>query len=115
LIERHGVEAVQRITKAHIEELVADLLAGGTKTGKGRIRRPWGAIAVNKFHADRCDGAQRQGFVARNAAEHVDPVAVSHRTVDTYTEAEVLTLIKGDRGRPAGAGVGTGAVWSPAR
>jgi hypothetical protein len=97
LIERHGDEPVQRLTKAHIDELVADLLAGGTKTGKGRTRRPWGAIAVNKFTqtvgmvlAD----AQRQGLVARNAAEHADPVAVGHGSVDTYTVAEVLALLK---------------------
>lgn len=103
LIERHGDDPVQRLTKAHVDELVADLLAGGTKTSKGRTRRPWGAIAVNKFSqtvsmvlAD----AQRQGLVARNAAEHVDPVAVSHHSVDTYTEGEVQTLLKsiaGDR------------------
>jgi phytoene/squalene synthetase len=49
LIERHGDEPVQRLTKAHIDELVADLRAGGTKTAKGRTRRPWGAIAVKKF------------------------------------------------------------------
>jgi Arm DNA-binding domain len=41
LIERHGDEPVQRLTKAHVDELVADLLAGGTTTGKGRTRRPW--------------------------------------------------------------------------
>jgi len=103
LIERYGDEPVQRLTKAHIDELVADLLAGGTKTGKGRTRRPWGGVAVNKFTqtvtmvlAD----AQRQGIVARNVAEHVDPVAVGHRSVDTYTEAEVQTLLAsaaGDR------------------
>lgn len=97
LIERHGDEPVQRLTKAHIDELVADLLAGGTTTGKGQTRRPWGAIAVNKFTqtvAMVLADAQRQGLVARNAAEHVDPVAVSHRSVDTYTEGEVQTLLK---------------------
>ena len=53
----------------------------------GRRRGP-----VNKFTqtvsmvlAD----AQRQGICRRNVAEHVDPVAVGHRSVDTYTEAEV--------------------------
>jgi hypothetical protein len=43
--------------------------------------------------------AQRQGLVARNAAEHVDPVAVSHRSVDTYTETEpsagVIAILAG--------------------
>ncbi len=96
LIERHGGEPVQRLTKAHVDSLVADLLAGGTQTGKGRTRRPWGAIAVNKFTqtvsmvlAD----AQRQGLVSRNVAEHVDAVAVGYRSVDTYTENEVRTLL----------------------
>jgi integrase len=37
--------------------------------------------------------AQRQGLVERNVAEHVDPVAVGHRSVDTYTEAEVKMLL----------------------
>ena len=49
LLGRHGDDEVQKLTKAHIDQLVQDLLAGGTKTAKGRTRRPWGAIAVNKF------------------------------------------------------------------
>lgn len=96
LIERHGDEHVQRLTKAHIDGLVSDLLVGGTRTGKGRTRRPWGAIAVNKFTqtvAMVLTYAQRQGLVKRNVAEHVDPVAVGHRSVDTYTEAEVKMLL----------------------
>jgi len=46
------------------------------------------------------EDAQRHGAVARNVAAHVDLVAVSHRAVDTYTEAEVQTLLRsaaGDR------------------
>jgi integrase len=95
LRERHGSLALQRLTKAHIDTLVSDLRAGGTKTAKGRKRRPWSAVAVNKFTqavsmvlAD----AQRQGRVSRNAAEHVDRVAVEHQVVDTYSEAEVRAL-----------------------
>src|SRR5271170_337391 len=95
LRERHGGLALQRLTKAHIDALVSDLLAGGTKTAKGRNRRPWSAVAVNKFTqavsmvlAD----AQRQGRVPRNVAEHVDRVAVEHQAVDTYSEAEVRAL-----------------------
>jgi integrase len=96
LCERHGDLPVQRLTKAHVDELVTDLLAGGTKTGKGHTRRPWGATAVNKFVQSTAmvlADAQRQGLVARNVAEHVDPVAVSHRTVGTFSEAEVQTLL----------------------
>ena len=96
LIERHGDMPVQRLTKAHIDALVADLLAGGTKTGKERTRRAWGAVAVNKFTqtvAMVLADAQRQALVHGNVAEHVDPVAVRHRIVDTYTEEEVQALL----------------------
>ena len=103
LVERHGDEPVQRLTKGHIDALVADLLAGGMRTAAGRTRRPWGPIAVNKsIQTIRMvlEDAQRHGAVARNVAAHVDLVAVSHRAVDTYTEAEVQTLLRsaaGDR------------------
>lgn len=96
LRERHGALAVQRLTKAHIDALVTDLLAGSTKTGKGRTRRPWSAVAVNKTVqaiAMVLADAQRQGRVSRNVAEHVDRVAVEHNAVDTYTESEVGVLL----------------------
>jgi integrase len=44
--------------------------------------------------------AHQQGLVTRNVAEHVAQVAVRHKHVDTYTEAEVqqiLAAIDGDR------------------
>jgi integrase len=97
LIERHGDEPLQRLTKTDVDELVADLLAGGTRTGKGRLRRPWGAVAVNKVVqtvAMVLTDAQRQGLVARNVAEHVDSVALGHREVTTYTGAEVDALLR---------------------
>ncbi|WP_406817392.1 tyrosine-type recombinase/integrase [Mycobacterium sp. M23085] len=96
LRERHGDMAVQRLNRRHIDDLVADLLAGGTKTAKGRTRRPWGADAVNKVIATIAqvlDDAQRQGLVARNVAEHVDRVNRPHKVVETYTEAEVQKLL----------------------
>lgn len=92
LRERHGGLAVQRLTKAHIDALVKDLLAGGTKTGKGRTRRPWSAVAVNKTVqaiAMVLADAQRQGRVPRNVAG----VAVEHNAVDTYSEPEVGVLL----------------------
>jgi integrase len=96
LRERHGDMPVQRLTKAHIDELVADLLSGGTKTAKGRTRKPWGAVAVNKVTQSISmvlTDAQRQGLVVRNVAEHVDRIEVAHGDVDTYTEAEVQQLL----------------------
>jgi integrase len=52
----------------HIDELVADLVSGGTKTAKGRTRRPWGADAESKVAqtiAMLLADAERQGLVAR--------------------------------------------------
>jgi len=96
LRERHGGLPVQQLTKAHIDELVTDLLSGGTKTAKGRTRKPWGAVAVNKVTQSISmvlADAQRQGLVARNVAEHVDRIEVAHGDVDTYTEKEVQQLL----------------------
>jgi integrase len=96
LRERHGQLPVQQLTKYHVDELVAALVAGGTTTAKGRIRRPWGPDAVNKVVqsiAMVLTDAQQQGLIVRNVAEHVDPVPRRHRDVDTYTEAEVQQLL----------------------
>jgi hypothetical protein len=71
LRERHGTLPVQRLAKAHIDQLVADLVTGGTKTAKGRTRRPWPAIAVNKMIStvDRVlDDALEQKIVTGNPA-----------------------------------------------
>jgi integrase len=48
LRQRHGSMSLQRLTKAHIDKLVSDLLAGGTQAERVRLRRPWSAVAVNK-------------------------------------------------------------------
>jgi integrase len=96
LRERHGDLLVQKLTKAHVDALVSDLVAGGTVTAKGRVRRPWSAVAVNKVVASVGQvlaDAQRQGLVSRNVAEHVDRVAATHTPLDTYTETEVGTLL----------------------
>ena len=96
LRERHGDMPVQRLTKADIDALVSDLVAGGTKTAKGRVRSPWGAVAVNKVTQSismLLADAHRQGLVARNVAEHVDRIASPHKGIDTYTEDEVRQLL----------------------
>jgi integrase len=96
LRERYGDLAVQRLTKANLDTLVGELVAGGTNTAKGRSRRPWSAVSVNKAvdtWAMVLADAQQQGLVARNIAEHVTHVAARHKPVDTYTEAEVTALL----------------------
>lgn len=96
LRERHGNLPLQRLTKAHVDALVMDMLAGGTKTAKGFTRGKWSAAAVNKMVAAIAQAladAQRQGLVSRNAAEFVDHVPEPYKTVDTYTEDEVRALL----------------------
>ena len=101
LRERHGDMPVQRLTKGQIDSLVSDLKNGGTKTAKGRTRRPWAAVSVNKITqtvAMVLADAVQQGLIQRNVAEHVDMVQDSRaekkkrRQVDTYTDQEVEIL-----------------------
>jgi integrase len=96
LRESHGDMPVQRLTKAQLDTLVAELVAGGTKTAKGRTRRPWAAVSVNKAidtWAMVLADAHQQGLVTRNVAEHVSHVAARHKQVDTYTEGDVAALL----------------------
>jgi hypothetical protein len=75
---------VQRLTKAHIDVLVTELIAGGTTTAKGRKRRPWSADSVNKVivSIERVlADAKGQGLVTRNAAVLVNRVAKPHTQV----------------------------------
>ncbi|MGV9714465.1 tyrosine-type recombinase/integrase [Rhodococcus pyridinivorans] len=96
LRERHGGKAVQSLTKRHIDDLVKDLLAGGTLTAKGRKRKPWSAAAVNKVIAtvqQVLADAVGQGLIPRNVAAAVDRVPVPYKSMNTYTEAEVRKLL----------------------
>lgn len=86
---------MQRLAKSHIDRLVADLVAGGTKTAKGRLRKPWTAVSVNKMVAtirQVLDDALAQGVVPRNVAANVARVASVHKDVATFTAAEVTKL-----------------------
>jgi hypothetical protein len=79
LRERFGTLPVQRLTKADLDALVADLGAGGSRTAKGRTRRAWSAVSVNKAidaWAIMLDDAHQQGLVTRNVAKHVAHVPV---------------------------------------
>lgn len=82
--------------KGQIDSLVTDLIAGGTRTAKGRERKPWSAESVNKVIAtieQVLADAKAQGIVGRNVAELVNRVIKPHKVVDTYTEVEVHNLL----------------------
>ncbi len=95
LRERHGSMPVQKLTKAHVDQLVADLVKGGTMTAKGRTRRPWSPVAVNKVIASIDQvlaDALSQGVVQTNVGAKVARVSTVHKEVDTFTAAEVEQL-----------------------
>lgn len=97
LRERHGELPVQKLTKKHIDQLVTDLVAGGTKTAKGRTRRPWSPVAVNKTISSIDQvlaDALIQKIVTTNVAASVARVSAAHKDVDTFTAAEVQRLRK---------------------
>lgn len=103
LRERYGDTPVQQLGKPHLDALVADLVRGGSKTAKGRTRRAWSAVSINKA-VDAWSmvlvDCHQQGLTTRNVAEYVTHVAVRHQHVDTYTEVEVqkiLSAIDSDR------------------
>lgn len=72
LREHYGPLPVERLSKAHLDALVANLVAGGTKTAKGRTRKPWAADSVNKVSVEQVlADAKAQGVIGRNVAELV--------------------------------------------
>ncbi|WP_370332237.1 tyrosine-type recombinase/integrase [Mycolicibacterium hippocampi] len=94
--EMYGHLAVQRLSKAHIDGLVGELVVGGTVTSKGRVRKPWSPSSVNKVIStidQVLQDAARQGIVPRNVAELVDRVPLDDGEVDTYSEAEVRGIL----------------------
>jgi integrase len=95
-MQKYGDKALQRITKADIDALVRELVDGGSTTPKGRKRRPWGPVAVNKTIQTvtaSLAAAHTEGLIGRNPAELVKPLRVPRKKVDTYTAAELDQLL----------------------
>ncbi|UXA14074.1 site-specific integrase [Mycobacterium sp. SMC-8] len=94
--QKYSDTPLQRITKADIDALVRELVAGGSKTPNGRKRKPWGPVAVNKVIQTvkvALAAAHAEGLISRNPAEVVKPMRVGRQDVDTYTDAEVAQLL----------------------
>jgi integrase len=97
LMQTFGGVALQRVTKADVDALVRDLTAGGSKTPRGRVRKPWGAVAVNKVIqavTAAFAAAQAEGLISRNPAQTVKALRVVRQEVDTYTDDEVTKLLR---------------------
>ena len=104
LRERHGDLLVQQLTRAHVDQLIVDLRAGGTKTAKGNTRRPWGTRGLKRTAETTAMvlayGVERR-IVQTNVAAAVK-VSNPRRERQTFIDAEVkafLDHIDGDRQR----------------
>ncbi len=95
--DRYGDEAVQKLSKRHLDDLVTDLLAGTAKKANGRNRRAWKAETVNAT-LDRFETVLEsliaEGKLVRNVAALVDrvPTGPKKRHV-TYSEDEVRKVL----------------------
>jgi integrase len=93
----HGSMPVQRLQKAHIDDLVTSLKDGGLLMSNGRPRRPWSARSLNLMLTVLqmvLEDAVKQGWVVRNVAHLVDRVPQTKREMQTFTEADVRKLLK---------------------
>jgi integrase len=93
LRDRHGDMPVQKLTKAHLDQLVTDLTAGSFP---GR-KRPWMANSINpmlnlvsRVLADLV----RQGSLARDVAALVKRLKRPETKLTTFTEKEVRRVLK---------------------
>jgi hypothetical protein len=71
-----GIE-LQKLTKRHIDDLVAALRAGGLKSPTGKTRKPWTPRSANYLLGlltAVIESEAKQGHVVRNVAELVDRI-----------------------------------------
>lgn len=98
LRDRHGDMAIQSLNKAHLDALVADLLAGDIEG-----RKPWVATSINpmlNLTSKMLTGLMKEGLLIRDVAALVDRVPVERQQMKTFTQQQVSTLLakcEGDR------------------
>jgi integrase len=93
LRQRHGGLPVQKLTKAHLDELVDDLAAGRCP---GQ-RHKWGANSINpmlNIISAVLAGLVKQGVLVRDVASLVDRMPRPKKKMKTFTDDEVRTLLK---------------------
>ncbi|UGT53780.1 site-specific integrase [Nocardia asteroides] len=103
LREQHGEMPVQKLTRKHLDDLVASLKRGGSKTEKGNIRRPWAARSLKRTVETTSwvlDYAIERKFLSHNIARSIKPKAGRKKKPQTYTPLEVsnfLNSLEADR------------------
>jgi integrase len=99
LRQRHGELPVQKLTKGHLDQLVADLVAGKF-SGQ---RRKWTAGSINPMlnHISAVlSGLVNEGALVRDVAALVDRLKRSRQKLSTFTDDDVRKLlahVDGDR------------------
>ncbi|MFI2232660.1 site-specific integrase [Nocardia testacea] len=94
--EQFGSLPVQKLTRKHLDDLVAALKSGGTKTAKGRTRRPWAARSLKRTVETTVmvlDYAIERKLLAHNVARGIKPKAGKARKPKPYTPDEVSRLL----------------------
>jgi integrase len=88
---------VQKLTKRHVDDLVAALRSGGLKSPKDRKRKKSSPRSVNYMLGlltAVLEDQVQQGRVARNVARLVARIPASPKPPDTLTAAEVEKILK---------------------
>ncbi|GAB4913146.1 site-specific integrase [Mycobacterium avium subsp. hominissuis] len=109
LVDHLGGKAVQAVTKADIEKVVAALRGGTSQMGtwnapekiKGKqVRAAWGPSGTNHFiRRTRAvfDDLVQQGVLGRNPAALVQPVPMARAELNTLTAAQAERLLAATR------------------
>ncbi|PPJ11815.1 site-specific integrase [Nocardia nova] len=96
LREQYGTIPVQKLTRKHLDDLVAALKKGGTVTEKGKVRRPWAARSLKRTVETTSmvlDYAIERKLLGHNVARAIKPKAGKKRKPVTYTPAEVSRFL----------------------
>lgn len=102
-----GEIPVQSLTRRHIDELLLKLRAGGLQRSDGKQRKQWSARSCNYMVgalSQVLDQLVAEGRVTRNVARIVDRVPGNPRKFETFTPAQVQSVLAGitdDRNRHA--------------
>ncbi|MFI2478169.1 tyrosine-type recombinase/integrase [Nocardia xishanensis] len=96
LREQFGNLPVQKLTRKHLDDLVAALKRGGTTTEKGNPRRPWKDRSLKRTVETTVmvlDYAIERKLLSHNVARAMKPKPGKKRKAVTYTPAEVARVL----------------------
>lgn len=105
LREAYGNVPVQKLTRKHLDDLVAALKKGGTKTAKGNTRRPWADRSLKRTVETTVmvlDYGIERKVVSHNVATALKPKRGKAAKPKPYTPAEVSTVLKSLEGNRDG-------------